>query len=111
MRFAALVILGFLFALPAMAQTKSSNDVGHNYGGATCPQPIPCPSDSGSMSSNELAAAANSCVTRYLGIGNPNGFFDEDLGLDSSNCLTPKPDAIPKMASTKTAPHCCVIQT
>ena len=114
MRFLILAVLGFtLAAVPAMGQTNSGNNgsgetggAGHVFGSANCPQHISC---SEFLSSSDLTANANSCVAEYFGYSSPDGLF-EDADLDANNCLTAKPNVIPKGMGSQLSPRCCMAQ-
>ncbi len=106
MRIAAFAAVMFLLDFPVTAQAL------HAFGSANCPQTVPCLNSDSSqqLPSSQLASIANSCVTQYFGTRNPDGFFDDIMGLDTNGCLTPKPGAMPKGLGEQLTPVCCVIQ-
>ncbi len=105
MRFliAAALIASLLMSSSVKAQNNSAT--GHNYGGITCPQHVSCSDDF-----SRVESFANACITQYFGFTNSDGFFESALGLDSNNCLVTKENVLPKYATTRTTPHCCVSQ-
>jgi len=107
MRIAVLAAVIALLAWPAMAQASNV----HSFGSATCRQKVPCLNSDTSqqLSTADLASAASACVTQYFGDQNPNGFFDDLVGLDGSGCLTPKPGAMSKGIGEQLTPICCVV--
>jgi hypothetical protein len=99
-----------LVTAPAVAQQgSSSNGAGHSFGSTSCPQRVQCP-NGGDLSSADLVANANSCITRYFGYTSSSGFFDEGAGLDNNNCLSALPNILPKGVGQQLSPVCCILQ-
>ena len=106
MRLAPLAALGLILVTSPVWAQATGKAVFSSY---TCSQPVPC-GDVEGATSEQWAQAGNACIARGFGYNNPDGFIDETAGLNSSNCLTAKPGALPKGMGAQLAPQCCVIQ-
>jgi hypothetical protein len=121
MRFAVIAIVLLLLAGPAAAQRGSSpmppNPTDNNgepappspprvFGSANCSPHFQC-SDASSMGASGLASNADKCIASFFGYSSPDSFFDTS-GLDSNNCLTAKPNVIPKGMGAQLSPRCCI---
>jgi len=111
MRFAIFTVTLLLLAGPVLGQTnvENNNGLGHAFGSANCSPPVPCPDDASTISSDDLVANANACITRYFGYSSSSGFFDNIAGLNN-NCLSPLPGILPKGVGQQLSPHCCIMQ-
>jgi hypothetical protein len=110
MRFLATAILGLvLAAAPVMAQESSGNAIGHVFGSANCKPRYQC-SDVSTMSFSDLNNDANACVLNFFGYSQPDGLFEDTGSLDQNNCMTAKPNVIPKGMGARLSPQCCIIQ-
>jgi hypothetical protein len=106
MRYSALVLAAaVMIACPAMAAGRNS---GPSFAKLPCGAAFSCASYAGLLSSDprivNLVAQANSCV----GSATSGNLFEDEQGLDSSQCLTTK--TMPKngVGATPT-PHCCIV--
>lgn len=126
-----LVGMAILIAQPAQAQTdtynyRSSRDQDSSgsskslekkkdavFGVTRCRPNFACASiknqDSSSAVISSLVGISNNCVKKYFGMVSQTGYFDDSIGLDSSDCLTTKKLATDPTGITMT-PKCCVKQ-
>jgi hypothetical protein len=113
MRFFGFLLAALLFTgLPLInnqAQAQQNSQGGAVFGTANCSQQFRCP-DEATFSFPVVNNNANICVAQFFGYNNPNGMFDDAAGLDGDNCLTSKPNSIPKGAGAQLAPHCCLVK-
>lgn len=110
MRFVSLAVLG-LIVLAGPAWGQQSNGTIHNFGSSTCRPRVPCPDSSTYISSTDLNTVASACVTESFGYPNTgSGFFSETTPLNSKDCLTAKPDILPKGMGSQLFPACCIIK-
>ena len=109
-----LIVVPAQAALPVASQNSpvGANGVGHSFGKAFCDESVPCPESSNASTPTEYAQGGSACVHERLGYDSITEFFDEGNGLDSSGCLTTKPNALGAPTDTNSlqlSPQCCVI--
>lgn len=109
-RLALLLTISLLAIQPASAKEDSLKGV-PVFGSKYCKPTFACPNAvarerQGDMT-RQIIDISNKCTRTYLGVKTPGSNFEEVLGLDASQCLTPrkvKPDAYGIMM----IPKCCV---
>jgi len=106
---AAIILCSFISAT-ALAQTMPAPGMQNNsrsFGGTTCRQQVVCKT---TVDASEMISIANNCINKNFGYPIGDGFFDEYAGLDKNNCLTAKPNVLPKGVGLQLSPICCVVQ-
>ena len=111
MRPIALFLAAALIAIPVVVATETSSNA-QTFGKADCGPKFSCSAYSGIESSDpkilSLIAQANNCVVGNFGLGAQGGNFRDEMGLDSSQCLTPQPKQRTAVGAAL-VPHCCIV--
>lgn len=104
MRFLILAALSLVLVTPLIAHAESP----HVFASAICRQKLPCPSGSNEFTPKDWATAGDHCIMSDLAFGASSEYFDDQSGLDSNNCLTPK-SLSSRNGSNDLHPKCCIV--
>jgi len=111
------ILAATLLAVMALAQTPAHAtgiETAPTFGKANCTPVFPCATvtshDADRTFISELVENTNKCVAARLVLTDPEGYFVESYGLDSSLCLKTKKMPTPTSGLVMT-PKCCIVPT